>query len=295
MKKSTLCSASSLLMAALVCAAQVRADSGAAPMPVSAPAAGPSTRVVKGDHVNIRSRPATTAEVIGQLRKGDQVEVQETKSVTEAGKAHEWVRIALPEKAKCFVSSPLVKDGIAVSDNANVRCGPGTNFKDVGQLKKGEKVAVVKTEGEWTQIKPTANCSGWVAGEYLETMVVLPPSRPIISTTEVAPPLPPPQPLPPLLPQTIVETRTVEVEVHVDYVVRDGILQKVQGEAAPVQPYELATEIVERRQYRIAYLDLGTLDVAKYEGKHVRLVGNQRWRQGDRYPVMVVERIDMVW
>jgi uncharacterized protein YgiM (DUF1202 family) len=291
MKKFNLCSADSVVLAAvLLVAGQVRADSGGATMPVSAPAAGPSTRLVKGDHVNVRSRPVTTAEVIVQLRKGDQVEVQETKSVTEAGKAHEWVRIALPDKAKCYVSSPLVKDGVAASDSVNVRCGPGTNFKDVGQLKKGAKVAVVKTEGEWTQIKPTENCSGWVAGEYLETMMVLPPSRPIISTTEVVPPVAPPLP-----PQTIVETRTVEVEVHVDYVVRDGILQKVQGETEPPQPYELATEIVERRQYRIAYLDLGQLDVTKFEGKHVRIVGNQRWRRGDRYPVVVVERVDMVW
>jgi uncharacterized protein YgiM (DUF1202 family) len=292
MKKSTVYCTSSWFVVGLLALATLPAqgDSGAAPMAVAAtPAAGPSSRVVKMDNVNIRSRPSTSAEVIAQLRKGAMIEVRELKMVSDSGKSREWVRIGLPETAKCYVNSNLLKDGVASTDNINIRCGPGTNFKDVGQLKKGEKVQVVKAAGEWTQIHPTENCTGWIAADLLETAQVTPPARPIISVPEVVTAPPVVTVAPP--PTTIIETRTVEVEVHVDYVVRDGILQKVEGGAG----YELATEEVERRQYRIAYLEVGSMDVAKYVGKHVRVVGNQRWRAGERYPVMVVERLDIVW
>ena len=32
-----------------------------------------------------------------------------------------------------------------------------------------------------------------------------------------------------------------------------------------------------------------------FEGKHVRVLGNQSWERHQRYPVNAVERIDMVW
>jgi hypothetical protein len=55
------------------------------------------------------------------------------------------------------------------------------------------------------------------------------------------------------------------------------------------------TPMFERRQHRIAYLEMNIKDLLKYEGKHVRILGNLRWRRGDRYPVIVVERIEPVW
>ena len=207
--------------------------------------------------------------------------MRETKTVAEGGKSREWLRIGLPATAKCYVHAKLLKDAAALTDAVNVRCGPGTSFKEIGKLAKGEKVEVVKTEGEWAQIKPPVQCSGWVAAEFLELVPTVPPAPPV-----AAPP-----------PEVRVETRTIEVpvEVLVQYQVKDGIFQKVQGEAQPPTPYELATPNIDGRQYRIAYLEVKEPNLGKFVGKHIRVVGNERWRQGDRYPVIVVERIDMVW
>ena len=256
-----------------------RADSGAAPLIVSAPAPGDMTRIAKSDNINLRSRPSATAEIVGQLKKGTKVQVRETKSVTEAGKSRGWLRIALPASTKCYVNSQLLKDGAATTDAVNVRCGPGTSFKEIGKLAKGEKVDVIKTEGEWIQIKPTAHCFGWVAAEFLEIVPTIAPAPPVMTTTieVVTPPVTAPVPVP--VPEVRVETRTIEVP----------------DEAQPLTPYELATPSIEGRQYRITYLELKEATLEKFLGKHVRVVGNERWRKGDRYPVMVVERIDIVW
>ena len=278
-----------------------RADSGAAPLIVSAPTPGEMTRIARSDNINLRSRPSATAEIVGQLKKGTKVQVRETKSVTEAGKSRDWLRIALPASTKCYVNSQLLKDGAATTDAVNVRCGPGTSFKEIGKLAKGEKVDVIKTEGEWIQIKPTAHCFGWVAAEFLEIVPTIAPAPPVMTTTieVVTPPVTAPvtAPVPVPVPEVRVETRTIEVpvEVMVQYQVKDGIFQKVQDEAQPLTPYELATPSIEGRQYRITYLELKEATLEKFLGKHVRVVGNERWRKGDRYPVMVVERIDIVW
>jgi hypothetical protein len=44
----------------------------------------------------------------------------------------------------------------------------------------------------------------------------------------------------------------------------------------------------------MAYLETSETNLKKFEGKHVRVTGNQRWRKGDRYPVIAIERIDRV-
>jgi SH3-like domain-containing protein len=289
------------------------ADSGSAPT-AAAKSATPGASVIKTDRVNLRARPSRTAELIMQLKKGDEVKVLETKSVTEAGKAQEWSRITLPPSAKCYVLSKLLSDGKATGDAVNIRCGPGTNFKEVGKLAKGQKVDVVKAGGEWTQIKPIPQCSGWVASDYLEsTPVVAPvivpalapappvapaPSKPVevvsapVQAPVVMPPPPPPTPTP--APAPPAEPETLQY-----YVVRDGVFQTVEPEEKKLEktlaPYELMTLMFERRQYRIAYLEMGAGDLYKFEGKHVRVLGNLRWRRGDRYPVIAVERIEPVW
>jgi SH3-like domain-containing protein len=295
MKKSNTCSKVSILaLCGVALVATGHADSGAAKIkPPTNILLGANERAVKGDNVNVRSRPSTTAEVVAQLRKGDRVEVVETKRVTEAGKAREWACIQLPATAKCFVSAKYVKDGTVSEDAVYVRCGAGTNFKDVAKLAKGTKVEAVKTTGEWTQIKPTAQCQGWVAAEFLEGAAApLPPSRPLIAATETIL-------VTNVISQTVTQIVEREVAVQLNYIVRDGYFQTVRADE-PAEPkhlsnFELLTEEVGRLQHRIAYLEIAEKELQKFEGKHVRVLGTLRWTEGNRYPVIVVERIEMVW
>ena len=282
-----------LLACAAVWTAQVaRADSGAAVQPVAAPAAEAGRGTVKGEHSNVRSRPSLHSEVVAQLHKGDAVDVLEHKTVSEP-KSMEWLRIALPETAKCYVSAKHLTDGAANVENLNVRCGPGTSYREVGKLPKGAKVEVVEKKGEWAQIKPTSECSGWIAAELVEVVaapapVAAPPPAPLASTTEI---VTPPVAAPPAPAISVVNT---EPDVLVTYAVKDGYLWSVTEPNAPAS-FELRTAEVDRISHRVAYLEASEINLKKFEGKHVRIVGNQRWRKGDRHPVIAVERIDMVW
>ncbi|HVM62372.1 MAG TPA: SH3 domain-containing protein [Verrucomicrobiae bacterium] len=288
-----------VLSVALACAAWggvtlTRADSGAIPVAAqTAPAGAASHGTVKGDRSNVRSRPSLHSEVIIQLHKGETVDVLERKTGTEHEKTMDWLRIALPEKAKCYVSAKHVVSGTVEVDDLNVRCGPGASYHDIGKLPKGTKVDVVQSKGEWLQIKPTAECSGWIAAELVDVEaapapVVAPPPAPAANSGEIVTPAVA-APLPPSV--TVVNT---EPDVLVSYAVKDGYLESVTESNAPA-PYELRTQEEDRLSSRVAYLETPTLDVKKYVGKHVRLVGTQRWHKGDRYPVITVERIDRVW
>lgn len=55
----------------------------------------------------------------------------------------------------------------------NVRSGPGTEFRILDKVKKGDHVTVVEVSGDWKWIDPG---KGWVAARYLEDD----PSRPTV-------------------------------------------------------------------------------------------------------------------
>ena len=286
--------------AALWSASSVRADSGAGIQPVAvvpAPvvsAAQGGRGIVKGQHCNVRSRPSLNSEVVAQLHKGEAVDVLERKTVTEREKSMDWLRIALPANAKCFVSAKHLTGGAANVENLNVRCGPGASYREIGKLAKGTRVEVVEKKGEWAQIRPTAECTGWIAGELVDVEAAVPAPAPSTATSDiVTPPVAVPSATPaPSAPA--ISVVNADPDVLVTYVVKDGYLQTVAEKNAPT-PYELRTTEVDRLSFRVAYVETSETNLKKFEGKHVRVVGMQRWRKGERYPVIAIERIDVVW
>lgn len=61
-----------------------------------------------------------------------------------------------------------VKDKMAVTtDVLNVREGAGTNFKKIGELKKGDKVKLFKKVGDWYSIY-YGNSGGYIHGDYVK-------------------------------------------------------------------------------------------------------------------------------
>jgi hypothetical protein len=55
---------------------------------------------------------------------------------------------------------------IVVASALNVRSGPGTDFRILGQLKKGETVAMEERRGDWGWVTPG---QGWVSRAFLAT------------------------------------------------------------------------------------------------------------------------------
>jgi uncharacterized protein YraI len=287
-----------IILSTLACAGTwivsvVRADSGAAAPVATAPTIETGRGIVKGQHSNVRSRPSLSSEVISQLHKGESVDVLERKTVTEREKSMEWLRIALPATAKCFVSAKHLTDGAANVENLNVRCGPGSNYRDIGKLSKGAKVEVVEKKGEWVQIRPTAECSGWIAAELVDVEAAPRAPAPSAGTTDiVTPPVAVPSAQAPAAPA--VSVVNADPDILVTYVVKDGYVGAVNEPNAP-SAFELRTTEVDRLSFRVAYLETSDTNLKRFEGKHVRIVGTQRWRKGERYPVITIERVDMVW
>lgn len=269
----------------------VRADSGAAVPVAAVPAAETDRGTVKGQRSNVRSRPSLSSEVISQLHKGESVDVLEHKTVTEREKSMDWLRISLPASAKCFVSAKHLADGAANVENLNVRCGPGSNYRDIGKLSKGTKVEVVEKKGEWAQIRPTPECSGWIAAELVDVEAAPRAPAPSANTSDI---VTPPVAVSSTPSAPAVSVVNADPDIMVTYVVKDGYVGAVNEPNAPAA-FELRTTEVDRLSFRMAYLETSDTNLKRFEGKHVRVVGTQRWRKGERYPVLAIERIDRVW
>ena len=53
------------------------------------------------------------------------------------------------------------------TEYVNFRSGPGTNYKKLGKLRRGQTVAVWSITGKWAEITWTGNQKGYVHTDYL--------------------------------------------------------------------------------------------------------------------------------
>ncbi len=280
----------------LLCALPVlttRADSGVHATATAVVHVAGQTGTVRGDRCNVRSRPSATAELVAQLNKGDTVEIRESKTTTEGGQAREWLRISLPATAKCFVTSKFIADGTVTADSVNVRCGPGANYRDIGKLTKGDRVESVGASGTWTQIKPTAGCSGWISADLVEVAAAATPALAPVAEVITPPVAHVPSPAPPAQPD--IKVVSTDPDVHIQYIIKSGVIKPVaDADDAPAN-YQLMTPMVERREHRICFLETDKINLERYVGKLVRVAGNERWHKSDRYPILAIDRVNIVW
>ena len=124
--------------------------------------------------VNVRSGPGVSYSIIGSLDKGE--------VATKLGTSGNWTKIDYHGKTG-YVNTPYVKpyagndddvviigddDAVAAYANAavNVRSGPGTSYTKLGELKKGDSVALVGATGSWSIIK-WGTGTAYVSSSYL--------------------------------------------------------------------------------------------------------------------------------
>ena len=144
-------------------------------LPTRIPTAQPSVNV----HANLREGPGVNFPVIGSLESGTTVIV---KSRTDSG---DWLQLDSGAWIAAFLIDdvpsrlPIVTHVsgqptvvltpiFSVKDDANVRSGPGTNYKIIGSRKSGDVlVPIAKTvDREWLQLDQDSWIwSGLVAGE----------------------------------------------------------------------------------------------------------------------------------
>jgi uncharacterized protein YraI len=163
--------------------------------------AGQQVRVTAAN-VNLRSGPGVDSEVVAQVSKGDLLNVGDQVSTN-------WVQVVPPDHVDAWIHGTLVDEGVVTAPKAQIRGGPGINYRAMGKLSRGDKVAVRGQWKDWLKVAPPVGAYLWISVAYVEPVtneefVVgardLAPSVPSARVSDVPMPrdLPPaPAPMPP--------------------------------------------------------------------------------------------------
>ncbi|MEK4298463.1 N-acetylmuramoyl-L-alanine amidase [Oceanobacillus sp. FSL W8-0428] len=125
--------------------------------------------------LNIRSEPSNNASVVGQLSKGDQINVFDEQHgwvQTYYGGEPVWIakHHLIPtgnsnqEEASSEEASPSASGTVTVSaESIYVRSGPSTSDGIISYAYKGESYDVISTSGDWIEISLSQGGTGWIA------------------------------------------------------------------------------------------------------------------------------------
>ncbi len=123
------------------------------------------------DTVNIRNGPSLSYQLVKQVNKGEKFKI-----IKEKG---DWIQIQLSPSKTGWVADWVVTKSSGETTNISkkmtaeantnqlrVRSGPGTSFRIIGYLDKGQAVSVLEENENWLKIT-AAFGDGWVAREYI--------------------------------------------------------------------------------------------------------------------------------
>lgn len=145
--------------------------------------------IVKGDRVNVRKTPSITAEIVEQVEKDTLLIAVERHEITPSHKDEpiSWIKVRLTSTNAWIKSSYLNDKDQVQADQLNLRVGPGTSHKKIGQINRGETVKRLETQGDWTKVMVT-DSYGFIAESFVTLTDKMPPVDAGIKTDEPAKP-----------------------------------------------------------------------------------------------------------
>ena len=135
----------------------------------------PYVAQITADNTNLRAGQNKNFEVVGLLKKGEDVVV--------VGASYEWRKVKLPISAKAYLNASFVKDlgdGVSrvIGKHLNVRAAASTSASVLCQLKKGDLVRVLEKNKDWLKIEPPDPCYGWLTRDGVSfRSSAIPPAR----------------------------------------------------------------------------------------------------------------------
>lgn len=244
-----------------------------------------------GNSVNLRARPSLKSEVIGQVADGT--------VLIGRGFSGNWLKVEPPAGIDFWIYGEFVSGGVTTGSRVNVRGGPGTNYKEVGKLGRGQPVVVRGRHGHWVKIAPPPGSTLWINAAYVRLIVPKPTpkplakrvakpkpkveKRPVYGTKRPVPPqartVPPPSDL--MLVPLMGQGRAVT---------REGVLRKAGFVIGRPSKYRLVRH--ERlRRVTICYVKGNEAQLTSLLGRSLQIRGREYWVQGGRYAVLVPEQI----
>lgn len=119
---------------------------------------------ITGTVVNVRSGPATTYEVSGNLLQGTRVSVLEEQNG--------WCRISFDNRGGWVNSQyleikrdPRVQ---VIESLVNLRSGPGTGYEKVGQATAGETLFLLESGNDWSKVQNSSGLVCYVASNLVQ-------------------------------------------------------------------------------------------------------------------------------
>ncbi len=117
---------------------------------------------VNTETLNIRSEANTYSNIVGQAGSGQQLDI-----IGRSGDFYEiYYNGASAYVHGDYVVPEIIANGVVTASLLNIRTGAGTNFGVMGQLAKGDGVAIFDVYGDWYQIK-IAEKFGYVHSSYI--------------------------------------------------------------------------------------------------------------------------------
>ena len=243
---------------------------------------------VMGQRVNLRARPGTNFEVVGQA-SNQQLLI--AKSFGEA-----WVEICPPEGSHAWAHGDFVEDGRVQASELNVRAGPSLNHSIIGRLPRGTVLSVLGEQGRWLKISAPPSCSYWISLDYVRrvTREAEGPAEPVpgedpagggtaepaegaAGTEDGAREHPPPLPLVPLDGQGASARYGGKLR-YADYLLgrpsRFRLVDDVNG-----------------RSQTVCYVHGNSTQLKELVGRDMTIEGWEYWAREVRLPVLVPKRI----
>jgi uncharacterized protein YgiM (DUF1202 family) len=116
---------------------------------------------VSSDALIIRAKPASYYERLGQLKRGDVVQI--------VGQKEDWYEILLPDSVRGWVRAEhLDAENKVISDTCFISAGAGDFFTPFFRIPPGTTLKTVGLPSNgWVQVHPPSMASAWVSSAYI--------------------------------------------------------------------------------------------------------------------------------
>jgi SH3-like domain-containing protein len=117
---------------------------------------------IKGRVVNMRAAPSTSAEVMWELSSGYPLVV-----VSRRG---DWLQVRDFENDTGWVARSLTHaqpHHIVKARTANIRSGPGTQHRVIGQARYGDVLRTREKREGWVRVESDNQPAGWISRDLL--------------------------------------------------------------------------------------------------------------------------------
>ena len=117
---------------------------------------------IKGNQVNIRQSPSTTADIAWELTEGYPMQVMQKRG--------KWFKVKDFEGELGWVYQPLTQKKahhVVKVPTANMRTGPGAQYKKVATLKQHDLLQTQTAQNGWIKGQTSSGQVGWISKKLL--------------------------------------------------------------------------------------------------------------------------------